>query len=37
MALVVPNGLEYEIQIDGSDEEIAEEHFIKLLKDLELM
>ena len=36
-ALVVPNGLEYVIQIDGSDEEVAENHFVKLLKDLELM
>ena len=34
MALVVPYGLDYEIQIDGLDEEAAETNFIKLLKDI---
>ena len=37
MALVIPNGLEYEISLDGNDEEIAYEHFIKLLKEIELL
>ena len=37
MALVVPYGLDYEIQIDGLDEEAAETNFIKLLKDINLM
>ena len=36
MALVVPYGLDYEIQIDGLDEEAAETNFIKLLKDINL-
>ena len=37
MALVIPNGLEYEISFNGNDEEIAYEHFIKLLKEIELL
>jgi phosphocarrier protein len=37
MALVIPNGLEYEISLNGNDEEIAYEHFIKLLKEIELL
>ena len=37
MALVIPNGLDYEITIDGNDEEVAFEHFTKLLKDIDLL
>ena len=28
---------EYEISLNGNDEEIAYEHFIKLLKEIELL
>ena len=37
MALVVPNGLEYSITIEGVDEEQAFENFNKLLKDIDLL
>lgn len=36
MALVVPRGLDFTIQIEGEDEEQAEIAFNKLLKELEL-
>lgn len=36
MALVVPHGQEFTIQIEGQDEELAESSFNKLLKEINL-
>jgi len=36
MALVVPHGNDYTIQIEGDDEDLAEKSFIKLLKEINL-
>jgi phosphocarrier protein len=36
MALVVPHGNDYTIEIEGEDEELAESSFNKLLKEINL-